>query len=46
MSNVFDFKTVLMTPWVDHIRSTRERLGRLLGTYESRFKSQTTEERG
>jgi poly-beta-hydroxybutyrate-responsive repressor len=32
--------------WVDHIRSTRERLGRLLETYESRFKSQTTEERG
>jgi len=32
--------------WVDHIRSTRERLGRFLETYESRFKSKTTEERG
>jgi len=32
--------------WVDHIRSTRERLGRFLETYESHFKSQTTEERG
>jgi len=32
--------------WVDHIRSTRERLGRFLETYESRFKPQTTEERG
>ena len=31
--------------WADHIRSTRERLGRLLRTYESRFKSQTTKER-
>lgn len=31
--------------WADHIRSTRERLGRLLKTYESRFKSQTTKER-
>ncbi|MCK4791178.1 MAG: helix-turn-helix transcriptional regulator [Desulfobacteraceae bacterium] len=31
--------------WADHIRGTRERLGRLLRTYESRFKSQTTEER-
>jgi len=32
--------------WIDHIRSTRERLGRLLETYESRFRSQTEEERG
>lgn len=32
--------------WIEHVRSTRERLGRLLETYESRFKSQTTEERG
>ena len=32
--------------WVDHIRSTRERLGRFLETYKSHFKSQTTEERG
>ena len=32
--------------WAGHIRSTRERLGRFLETYESRFKSQTTEERG
>jgi poly-beta-hydroxybutyrate-responsive repressor len=31
--------------WVDHIRSTRERLGRFLVAYESRFKSQTAEER-
>ena len=31
--------------WADHIRSTRERLGRLLDTHESRFKSQTTKER-
>lgn len=32
--------------WANHIRSTRERLGRFLETYESRFKSKTTEERG
>lgn len=32
--------------WIEHIRSTRERLGRLLETYESRFKPQTTEDRG
>ena len=32
--------------WAGHIRSTRERLGRFLETYESRFRSQTTEERG
>jgi poly-beta-hydroxybutyrate-responsive repressor len=32
--------------WADHIRSTRERLGRFLETYKSHFKSQTTEERG
>lgn len=32
--------------WAGHIRSTRERLGRFLKTYESRFKAQTTEERG
>jgi len=31
--------------WVDHIRSTRERLGRLLESYQLRFKSQTTGER-
>jgi len=31
--------------WASHIRSTRERLGRFLETYESRFKSQTTHER-
>ena len=31
--------------WVGHIRSTRERLGRFLVAYESRFKSQTAEER-
>ncbi len=32
--------------WAGHIRSTRERLGRFLETYESRCKSQTTEEKG
>ncbi|MEA3253756.1 MAG: helix-turn-helix transcriptional regulator, partial [Chloroflexota bacterium] len=32
--------------WAGHIRSTRERLGRFLETYESRFKSQTMEEKG
>lgn len=32
--------------WAGHIRSTRERLGRFLETYESQFKSQTTEEKG
>ena len=32
--------------WVDHIRNTRERLGRFLQTYESRFATQTTEGRG
>lgn len=32
--------------WAGHIRSTRERLGRFLETYESRFKSRKTEERG
>ena len=31
--------------WVDHIRSTRQRLGRFLETYESYSKSQTKEER-
>jgi len=31
--------------WVDHIRGTRERLGRFLETYESHSKSQTMEER-
>lgn len=31
--------------WADHIRSTRDRLGRLLKVYESRSKPQTTKER-
>ena len=31
--------------WADHIRNTRERLGRLLSTYELHFKSQPTGER-
>lgn len=32
--------------WVNHIRGTRQRLGRFLETYESYSRSQTTEERG
>jgi len=32
--------------WVDHIRNTRERLGRLLETCESRFNSKTKGKRG
>ena len=32
--------------WVCHIRNMRERLGRFLDAYESRFKSQKPEERG
>jgi len=32
--------------WAEHIRNTKERLGRLLDACESRFKSQTKEERG
>ena len=36
--------TEYLHAWVNHIRSTRERLGRLLETYESHFKSQTTQE--
>ncbi len=32
--------------WAGHIRSTRERLGRFLQTYESHFKLQTTEKGG
>jgi PadR family transcriptional regulator, regulatory protein PadR len=31
--------------WADHIRSTRDRLGRLLEVYESRSKPQITKER-
>lgn len=37
--------TEYLHAWADHIRGARERLGRLLDTYESRFRSRTTKER-
>jgi PadR family transcriptional regulator, regulatory protein PadR len=32
--------------WAEHVRGTRERLGRLLAAYESHFKSSQDDERG